>query len=149
MKKKSKNVTVVCPSCVHEFAVNDSNKDAQIAALTSRLAEAEAALEKERERYSQAHADGADAIIASFSHVDLRGRICELESSLAAAVARAERADAAQHYHRQQPVTVQFPIRLTRPALSALLELYRQNAGHTLAGSAGAIRAEWRAGRKG
>jgi hypothetical protein len=80
----------------------------QIASLTARLAASEAALVTERERVKTAHAEGADAIIASFSHTDLRGRVCELEaenaelqralaaeeSELTAAVARAEKAEA-------------------------------------------------------
>jgi hypothetical protein len=58
-----------------------------------RIASLEAERESERERVKTAHAEGADAIIASFSNTDLRGRVCELEAEnaeLARAHAAAE-----------------------------------------------------------
>lgn len=80
---------VICPSCVHEFDANDSNKDAQIAALTARLAEAEARAER-----AEADASAMSAGVCSDLIGDAHGNpTCAAREQLAAAVARAERAE--------------------------------------------------------
>lgn len=90
---------------------NETVRNASMEVLMDLQRELTAAEERARvaeERVRTAHADGADAIIASFSNADLRGRVCELErenaelarahavaeSELTAALARAERAEA-------------------------------------------------------
>ena len=51
----------------------------KLRAQEARVAELEAEVERLKAEIKTAHADGADAIIASFAHTDLRKRICQLE----------------------------------------------------------------------